>query len=323
MLRRVMMQLIFGALALWTAAAPAQQYPNRPIKIIVPWPPSGNVDITARALAPDLGAALGQTVIVENRAGAAGTIGSAAVAKAAPDGYTLLLGSSGTITSGPAVFKHLPYDPLKDLVPVGPIQFAPIVLTAAPKAPFSTYAEFAAMARAKPGEISIASAGTGSSNHLAIELLMYESGLKLLHVPYKGSGPALTDLLGSQVQSMMDQLPASIEHIRAGRIKALAISSKHRSPMLPDVPTLDELGVKGYEAGTFTGLFAPAGTPAAVVEKINAALRKALADEALRERYRKMGVDVMDMNVADFTAYVRADYEKWRDVARKANIVIE
>lgn len=323
MLQRTAMQVVIGVLALWVAAATAQTYPNRPIKIVVPWPPSGNVDITARALAPELGDALGQPVIVENRAGAAGTIGSAAVAKSAPDGYTLLLGSSGTITSGPAVFKHLPYDPLKDFVPVGPIQFAPIVLTAAPKTPVSNYAEFAAMARAKPGEVSIASAGTGSSNHLAIELLMYESGLKLLHVPYKGSGPALTDLLGSQVQSMMDQIPASIEHIRAGRIKALAISSKHRSPMLPDVPTLDELGVKGYEAGTFTGLFAPAGTPAAVVEKINAALRKALANQALRERYRKMGVDVMDMNASDFAAYVRADYEKWRGVARAANIVIE
>lgn len=324
MLQRVVMQVVVALLGtVLAAAAQAQDYPNHPIRIIVPWPPSGNVDITARTLAPVLSEELGQQVIVENRAGAAGTIGSAAVARAAPDGYTLLLGSSGTITSGPAVFKHLSYDPLKDLVPVGPIQSAPIVLTAAPKTPVSNYREFEAMARAKPGQVSIASAGSGSSNHLAIELLMYESGLKLLHVPYKGSGPAITDLLGSQVETMMDQLTASIEHIRNGRIKALAISSKRRSPLLPDVPTLDEMGVKGYEAATFTGLFAPAGVSAAIVEKLNTALRKALVNETVRERYRKMGVDVMDMSAADFAAYVRKDYEKWRRVAREANIVIE
>jgi tripartite-type tricarboxylate transporter receptor subunit TctC len=301
----------------------AQDFPTRPVRIVVPWPPSGNVDITARTIAPAFGDALGQQVIVENRGGAGGTIGTAAVVKSPADGYTLLLGSSGTVTSGPAVFKNLAYDPLRDLVAVGPIQSVPIVLTVAPKTPVSTFQEFFSLVKAKPGQVSIASAGNGSSNHLAIELLMRQANLKLLHVPYKGSGPALTDLIGSQVESMMDQLTASIGHIREGRIRAIAISSLKRSALLPGVPTLDELGVKGYEASTFTGIFAPAGVPQNIIDKLSAALRKALAVESVRERYRGMGVDVMDMSQAEFVAHVRADYEKWQRVAREGNIVVE
>ena len=301
----------------------AQEFPARAVRIVVPWPPSGNVDITARTVAPALGEALGQQVIVENRAGAAGTIGSAAVAKSAPDGYTLLLGSSGTITAGPAVFKSPPYDPVRDFVAVGGIQSVPIVLTAAPKTPVTSFQEYLSLAKAKPGGVSIASAGSGSSNHLAIELFMRMADVRLLHVPYKGSGPAITDLLGSQVESMMDQLTASIGHIREGRIRPLAITSRSRSPLLPNVPTLDELGVKGYEASTFTGLFAPAATPQPVVAKLFLSLRKALSNESVRERYRGMGVEIIDMSQAEFDAYVRADFDKWRRVAREGNIVVE
>jgi tripartite-type tricarboxylate transporter receptor subunit TctC len=301
----------------------AQEFPNRPVRIVVPWPPSGNVDITARTVAPAFGEVLGQQVVVENRAGAGGRIGSEAVAKSAPDGYTLLLGSSGTVTAGPAVWKNLGFDPLKDLVAVGPIQSVPIVLTVAPKTPLASYGDYVAYAKAHPGQLTIASAGNGSSNHLAIELLMRQANLKLLHIPYKGSGPALTDLMGSQVQSMMDQLTASIGHIKDGRIRAIAISSAKRSPLLPDVPTLDELGVKGYEAATFTGIFAPAGTPHAVVDKLSAALRKALANPAVRERYQGMGVEVMDMAQPQFASYVREDFQKWQKVAREGNIAVE
>ncbi len=320
MLKRI---LPFLCLGIFYVTGLAQDFPGRPVRIVVPWPPSGNVDITARTLAPAFSDALGQQVLVENRAGAGGTIGTAAVVRSPPDGYTLLLGSSGTVTSGPAVFRNLSYDPLKDLVAIGPIQSVPIVLTVAPKTPVSSFQEYFSLARARPGQVSIASAGNGSSNHLAIELLMRQANLKLLHVPYKGSGPALTDLIGSQVESMMDQLTASIGHIREGRIKALAISSLKRSALLPDVPTLDEAGVKGYEASTFTGIFVPAGVSQIVIDKLSTALRKTLAVEAVRERYRSMGVDVMDMGRAEFVAYVRADYEKWQRVAREGNIVVE
>ncbi|HSU65022.1 MAG TPA: tripartite tricarboxylate transporter substrate binding protein [Burkholderiales bacterium] len=320
-----MLMRIAPVLFAWSfsLAGLAQDFPSRALRIVVPWPPSGNVDITARTLAPAFSEALGQQVVVENRAGAGGTIGTAAVVRAPADGYTLLLGSSGTVTSGPAVFRNLSYEPLRDLVAVGPIQSVPIVLTVAPKTPVSTFQEFFSLAKAKPGQVSIASAGNGSSNHLAIELLMRQTNLKLLHVPYKGSGPALTDLIGSQVESMMDQLTASIGHIREGRIKVLAISSLKRSALLPNVPTLDELGVKGYEASTFTGIFVPADTPPGVIDRLSDALRKALANESVRERYRGMGVDVMDMGQAQFAAYVRADYEKWQRVAREGNIVVE
>ena len=319
-MKRILPLLCIGVF--WIAGL-AQDFPTRPVRIVVPWPPSGNVDITARTLAPAFSEALGQQVIVENRAGAGGTIGTAAVVRSPADGYTLLLGSSGTVTSGPAVFRNLSYDPLRDLVAIGPIQSVPIVLTVAPKTPVSSFQEYFSLAQSRPGRVSIASAGNGSSNHLAIELLMRQANLKLLHVPYKGSGPALTDLIGSQVESMMDQLTASIGHIREGRIKALAISSLKRSALLPNVPTLDELGVKGYEASTFTGIFAPAGVPQSIIDKLSAALREALAVESVRERYRGMGVDVMDMGQAEFVAYVRADYEKWQRVAREGNIVVE
>ena len=313
---------LLAACAFWTAAH-AQNFPSHPVRIVVPWPPSGNVDITARTLQPALSEALAQQVIVENRAGAGGTIGSAYVAKSAPDGYTLLLGSTGTITSAPAVFRTIAYDPVKDFVAVGAIQWVPMVLTVAPKTPASTYQEFAELARSKPGQVSVASAGNGSSNHLALELLMRQANLQLLHVPYKGSGPALTDLMGSQVAAMIDQLTASIGHIRDGKLRPLAVTSLKRSPMLPNVPTFDELGVKGYEASTFTGLFAPAGTPAATIDRLYAALKKALANDAVRERYRSMGAEVVDMSAAQFADYVRSDLEKWRKVAHDGNIVVD
>jgi tripartite-type tricarboxylate transporter receptor subunit TctC len=318
-----MKKTLAALLVLFAAAAAAQEFPSKPVRIIVPWPPSGNVDITARTIAPALGEALGQSVVVENRAGAAGSIGTVAVAKSAPDGYTLLLGSSGTITAGPAVWKTRHYDPVKDFVAVGGIQSVPIVLTAAPKTPATNFEEYRKLAASRGGQLSIASAGSGSSNHLAIELLMRMGNLNLLHVPYKGSGPAITDLLGSQVESMMDQLTASIGHIREGRIKALAISSSRRSPLLPNVPTLDEAGVKGYEATTFTGIFAPTGTPKNILERLHGGLRKALAHHAVRERFRGMGVDIMEMGQDEFAAYVRADYDKWLKVAREGNIVVE
>ena len=264
---------------------------------------------------------LGQQVIVENRAGAAGRIGTTAVAKSPADGYTLLLGSSGTITSGPAVFKSISYDPVKDFVAIGAIQSVPIVLTAAPKTPVSNFKEFVALANSKAG---------GLHHRLrrqrllqpssAIELLMRQANLKLVHVPYKGSGPAITDLLGSQVETMMDQLTASIEHIRNGASRR-SPSAPARSPLLPNVPTLAESGADTKRA--LSRDFAPAGIPDLVADKLTAALRRALSNEEVRKHYQSMGVDIMDMSRAEFSAYVRADYEKWRTIAREGNIVVE
>src|SRR5262245_20917253 len=253
------MRQIVLLLAAFVTAVHAQDFPAKPVRIVVPWPPAGNVDITARTVAPAFGEALGQQVIVENRAGAGGRIGTEAVVKSPADGYTLLLGSSGTVTAGPAVWKNLSFDPLKELVAVGPIQSVPIVLTLAPNTPAKNYAEFAAMVKQKPGQVSMASAGNGSSNHLAIELWMRQANLQVLHVPYKGSGPALTDLIGSQVQSMMDQLTASIGHIKEGRIRAIAISSLKRSPLLPDARRARREGLRG---GDLHRHFRPGGNSA-------------------------------------------------------------
>ena len=317
------MRFVLSLVLLLAFCAQAQEFPSKPLRIVVPWPPGGNVDITARTVQAALGEALGQQVLVENRPGAGGTVGSGQVAKSAPDGYTLLLGSSGTITNAPAVYKNISYDPVKDLTAIGPIQTTPMVLTAAPKAPMQSYAEFLGYIKTKGAPVSVATAGNGSSNHLALELLMYQAKLPLLHVPYKGSGPAITDLIGSQVDAMVDQLSASIGHIREGRMKALAVTSKTRSAQLPNVPTLHELGVANFEVGTFTGIFGPGGMPAPVVAKLHAALRKALTVESVRERFRGMGVEVMEMSQPDFSAYVKADFEKWRQVARERNIVVE
>ena len=301
----------------------AQDFPSKPIRIVVPFVPSGNIDITARALAPALGAALRQTIIIDNRPGAAGFIGAAAVAKATPDGYTLLLGSTGTITLRPALFKVMPYDPAKDLVPIGAIQEVPLVLAVSPKIPVNNFKEFLAYSKTKGNPITMATSGVGSTDHLALEMLTRLAKIPLTQVPYKGSGGAYADLLGGQVDALMDQVSASMEYIRSGRLKAVAVTSLKRSSQLPNVPTLDELGLAGFNATTFTGLFAPAGTMPAVMEKLQSALKKALMDESVRERYRTLGVEIMDMSLAEFTAFLRADAERWRKVAREANIVID
>jgi len=301
----------------------AQDFPSKPIHIVVPYVPSGNIDITARTLAPGLGEVLGQSIIIDNRAGAGGLIGATYAAKAAPDGYTLLLGSTGTVTLAPAVFKTVPYDAAKDLVSIGAIQEVPLLITVAPKVPVNNFKEFLAYSKSKGSPISMATSGVGTTNHLALEMLKHDAKIPVTHVPYKGSGAAFADLLGSQIDSMMDQLSASIEYVRSGRLRAIAITSLKRSPQLPNVPTLAELGYAGFNATTFTGLFAPAGTPPAVIEKLQAALKKVLTTESVRERYRALGVEMMDMGPAEFAAFVRTDAERWRKVAREANIVLE
>lgn len=322
-MRRITLVLAALLLVAPGSVAGAQEFPTRPIRIVVPFPPAGNVDITARALAPVLSQQLGQQVVVENRPGAGGTMGAAQVAKAQPDGYTLLLGSSGVVTIAPTIYRSIEYDPLKDLTTLGPIHAVPMVLTAAPKTPVTNLKELAELSKSKNGQVSVGSAGNGTTNHLAIEMLVRQSGIQLLHVPYKGSGPALNDVVASQIGMMMDQLTASIGHIKEGRLKPVGLTSATRSPQLPDVPTFAELGLAGYEATTFTGLFAPARLPPQVDKKLSEALAAAMRDEGLRQRYLGMGVEIIGMNRAEFIEYVRRDYEKWLKLTREANIVVE
>ena len=310
--------LVLGTLL--CCAAAAQTYPTRPVRLVVPYPPGGNVDITARIIGPTLGELLGQTVVVDNRGGGGGNVGAHLVAKAASDGYTLLMGSSGPLSVNPVVVPNLPYDSVKDYAPISKVHVVPLVVLASQKSGIASIKELIDRAKADPGKLTVASAGTGTTNHFGIELFSTMAGVKVVHVPYKGSGPALTELLGGQVAAMFDQLSASIGYIRDGRVKALAVAGARRSPMLPNVPTLDESGLRGYEASTFIGVLAPAGTPKAVVAKLNAAMLKVMATPAVLQRLRDLGTEPGSSSPEEFHNLIRDELNKWRGVAKSAGL---
>jgi len=310
-----------AALLLLAGAAAAQSLsPGRPIRLIVPYPPGGNVDITARIVGPALGEILGQTVVVDNRSGAGGNVGAALVVKAPPDGHTLLMGSSAPLAINPIVIKDTPYDPLKDFAPVSRVHVVPLVVLAGPKSGIGSVKDLIERARANPGKLPAASAGIGTTNHFGIELFNTMTGVKLLHVPYKGSGPALAEMLGGQVPVMFDQLSASIGYIRDGRLQALAVASAQRSSVLPGVPTLDESGLKGYEATTFIGFAAPGATPKAVISKLNAAARKVMGTPGVVERFRALGTDPGASSPEEFAKTIRDELAKWRGLAQRAGL---
>lgn len=306
-----------------TAAAAQPAYPSRPIRVIVPYPPGGNVDITARIVGPVLGEIVGQTIVVDNRSGAGGNVGANMVARAAPDGYTLLMGSSAPLAINPIVIKDTPYDPLTAFTPISRIHVVPLVVLASPKQGVGSVKELIERARANPGKITIASPGIGTTNHLGIELFSARTGVKVVHVAYKGAGPALAELLGGQVQFMFDQLSASIGYIRDGRLTALAVASAKRSTVLPSVPTLDESGLKGYEATTFIGIAGPAALPKAVVSKLNAAMLKVMDTTSVADRFRALGADPGASTPEEFSKTIRDELAKWRDVVAKAGLKFE
>jgi tripartite-type tricarboxylate transporter receptor subunit TctC len=301
----------------------ADPYPSRPIRVVVPYAPGGNVDISARIIAQPLGEVIGQTVVVDNRPGAGGNLGAGMVAKATPDGYTLLVGSSGPLSVNPVIFKNLPYDSLKDFAPISTVQAVPLVMLASPKSGFSTVADVIAAAKARPGKLTMASAGAGTTNHFAIELFAQMAGVKVLHVPYKGSGPALSELLGGQVETMVDQLAASIGYVKDGRLKVLAVTTLQRATALPNVPTLDELGFKGYQASTLLGLLAPAGTPKPVVTTLNAAMRKVMDNNVIAERFRGLGANPGASSPEEFSARIRDELAQWRALVKKLDLKFE
>ena len=300
----------------------AQDFPKQPIKLVVPWAPGGNVDITARTIAPTMTELLGQQVVVENRAGAGGFIGSTAVVKSAPDGYTLLLGSSGSVSIAPALTPAAPYNPETDLVAIGPIHAVPIVFSASAKGPMKNFADFSARVKTDKNAVSVGSAGNGSTQHLALELLAQKMNIKLNHIPYKGSGPALIDAVGGQVDTIMDQLTASISHIKSGALIPLAQTGLKRSPLLPHVPTFDELGVKDFNMVTYTGIFGPKGMPQSTVEKLSKALKDALERSTMKERFNGLGVDIITMDRVSFQDYVKKDFNTNKEIGKIANIII-
>jgi tripartite-type tricarboxylate transporter receptor subunit TctC len=301
-------------------AAHAQTYPVKPVRIIVPLVPGGNLDIVARAVAQRIGEGLGQQVIVENRPGASSLVGTQLVAKSAPDGYTLLA-MANTFASVPAVIANPGYDPVRDFIGVTMTCKVPQVLVVNPALPAKSVKELIALARARPGELSYASSGNGSTGHFAAEHFMQRGGLKMLHVPYKGNAQALVDIMAGQVMMMFDQVSTSAPNVKAGKLRALAVTSRTRSAIFPDLPTVDEAGVKGYEAITYNGLVAPAGTPREAAARLQSEVARAVAIPAFRSGFLERGVELVASSSPDeFTTYVRNDVAASAKLAKNAGI---
>jgi tripartite-type tricarboxylate transporter receptor subunit TctC len=296
---------------------------SKPVRLVVPFAPGGTNDIAARGIAPELGEALGQQVVVENRAGAGGQIGAEVVAKAAPDGHTLMMASSSVMTNAPAVYTKLRYDILRDFAPIGRVGELPLVIVVHPSVPAKTPKQFIAIAKARPKDVRMATGGPGTTSHLIAELFALSAGVKVLIVPYKGGGPALIDLLGGHVDARIDQISSSLEHIKSGQLRAVAVTTLRRSAQLPAIPTLDESGLKGFDASTVNAVLAPAGTPPEVVRRLNAALVKTLSMPAVIGRFKALGVELRPSTSEELGAFIREDLAKWRKVVKETGLKLE
>jgi tripartite-type tricarboxylate transporter receptor subunit TctC len=311
------------ASALWLPAqAAAADYPTRSIRMIVPFPAGGSADTLTRVVVQDMSETLGQAIVVENRTGAGGNLGADVVAKAAPDGYTLLSGSSSLPISS-SLFAKLSYDPMKDFVPISMIGNTPMILTVNPSFPAKSVGELIAMAKQKPGEIAYASAGYGSVNHLAVELLKSEAGINLRHVPYRGNPLAAIDVISGQVPVFLDYVLTGMPHVRDGKLRALATTSPRRLAALPDLPTVSESGVPGFEASVWFAFFAPAGTPQPIVDKLNDATLKALAKPNVRERLATLGMEESAKGPAELDRKMHKDHDIWKAAIEKAGIKMD
>ena len=311
--------LIIAAMICLAALAPvstwAQTWPVKPVRIIVPYPAGGPIDGLARLVSPRLTPIWGQQIIIENRAGANSIIGSDATAKAAPDGYTMLI-NSASFSINASLYPKLPYDTVKDFAAIGPIAAGPSVLVVHPSVPAKTMQEFIALVRSRTEKYSYASSGSGTPGHLAVELLKTKLGTDLVHVPYKGAAPAITDLLGGQVQVASSNISAVIGHIKSGRLRALAVTSRQRWPSVPDLPTVAEAAVPGYEASNWYAVFGPAGILGAIVSKVNADVTRASQSREMRDSLDALGVDGLRMTPEEFTAYFRAEVTRWAEAVR-------
>ncbi|HSS71776.1 MAG TPA: tripartite tricarboxylate transporter substrate binding protein [Casimicrobiaceae bacterium] len=318
--RAVALSLLWLALA--AARAAAQDYPTKPIRFIVPYPPAGGTDIVARILNEPLAVALGQPIITENRGGAAGNIGTDIVAKAAPDGYTILFTLSSH-TINPKLYSNLPFDVEKDFVPISLAATLPQILVANPSLPANNVRELIALAKAQPGKLNYASVGTGSPAHIAGELFKLKTGVDIVHVPYKGGGPAITDTLGGQVQLAFVSIPAALQYVKAGRLKALAVTSDTRSTAAPDIPTLVESGVPDCVVNSWYGALAPAKTPPFIIAKLQAAFARVLAMPEVKEKLFLQGAEAAASTSEEFDRRIRAELKQWEYVIREAKIKAE
>ena len=315
--------LAASALALAGSGAWAQEWPSaKPVRVVVPFATGGSADVFGRIVAQRLQEALGQSFVVENRPGAGSIIGTDAVAKSAPDGYTLLV-MSNTHTVNESLIPNKPYQLMRDFVGVAPLNASDLVLVARSGLPNAQLGEMLRAAKAKPDGMTYASSGPGTPYHMAGELLKAMAGVKIVHVPYKGSAQARTDVLGGQVDMMFDAIPTMVEQVKAGKVKAVAVTGKARSPILPDVPTASEAGVPGYEATIWLGIMAPRGTPAAIVNRLNAEISRITANPELRRQWAGQGTAALSMNVDEFTKYLNEDIAKWSNLVKSAGIKVD
>lgn len=323
-LKHAISALLAGsAIAMVMSSAIADTYPSRPIKLIVPFPPGGGNDVIARVVGHKLGERLGQSVVIENRAGSNGIIGLQALMNSAPDGYTIGVGAAGPMAVNPSLYEKLPYDPVKDFVPISNLAIFPLLLVANPSFPAKNVPELIARARAHPGEVMYASGGSGNSGHLAGELFNSMAGVQIGHIPYKGQGPAVADVLGGHVPLLYSSIPSVIEQVRQGRLRALAVCSLERLPSLPDVPTVAEGGVPGYEAYSWVGLVAPAGTPKEILARLHREVAEILKDKEVVTQLVVQGALPVGNTPEAFGAYINAEIKKWGAVVKSANIKVD
>ncbi|WP_425066514.1 Bug family tripartite tricarboxylate transporter substrate binding protein [Reyranella sp.] len=320
-----MMRRAACALVLAVVAGPvwAQDFPSRPLKLVVPYAPGGGADSVARIVAKKVSENIGQPIVIENKGGAGSIVGTDLVAKAEPDGYTLLLGQSGPISINPAVYKSLPYDPVKDFAPITMTTAYPYILVVNAESPAKTLQEFVALAKSKPGGLNYGSTGVGAANHLVAELFASKAGLKMTHVPYRGTALAVGDLVSGTLNVVFGDPISVLPHIKSGKLRALAVTSLERSPVAPEVPTVAESGYPGFEALAWHGILAPAKTPPAVVNKLNAEIVKALADPATRELLEKQAMQTVGNSPEAFAAFIQKDIATWKAVAAAANVTVE
>jgi len=307
-------------LLLGAAMASAQSYPAKPVRIVAPFPPGGGLDLVARALGQRLSPALGQSIIIDNRSGADGMIGTEQVAKAPPDGYTLLISSTGPMVINPALSLKMPYDTVKDFAPITLVVVQPLCLVVHPSLPVKSVKDLVALAKSRPGQLNYGSGGIGNGAHLAGELFKLATSTDIVHVPYKGAAPAVVDMLAGQVQIMLNSIPVMLPQIRAGKLRALAVGADHRMTILPEIPTMREAGIAGFDANSWYGFFAPAGTPRDIVAKLNTEAAKILRSAEMRDFMAQQGADAIGNTTEEFAAHIKAELAKWSLAVRTARV---
>ena len=320
------MRILTIAMLVWAGlvtTVQAQSYPDRPIHIIAPFPAGGLADVLARAVGDEISKTLGQPVIIENRAGAGGNVGADVVAKAAPDGYTLMMSSAGILTANQFLYAKMPFDAETAFIPVSNVADMPMMVVVNPKVDAQTLVELVASARAQPGKLNFGSPGIGTTGHLGLAMLMHAASVKITHVPYRGAAPAVADLIAGQIDGVVDNPPTVLQHIQGGRLRALAVAAKTRMAQLPDLPTAAESGVANYEATSWFGIVAPAGTPSAVIARLHKEIVTALQTPAMQERFAKSGARLVGNSPDEFATQIRVERAKWGEIIKAANIKAE